>query len=180
MREKPFFEWPGLGLKVADCLGTDMGALDFLKLARDFGHGGMTLYSGSGPTAGEVDDSAGGLWLCYENPDGWKAVMDVVNAGGDPSSVNANEYLNQQADAYYPYDEYGNLAKKTQGDDITLYRYNAQGLLSEKTAPNGDTVSYGYCADGTLWRYETSDFFGKPKEIGFYNPVCGWIAIALD
>ena len=108
IRSKPFFELPGLGLKVADCLGTDMGALDFLKLARDFGHGGMTLYSGSGPTAGEVDDSAGGLWLCYENPDGWKAVMDVVNAGGDPSSVNANEYLNQQADAYYPYDEYGN------------------------------------------------------------------------
>ena len=88
--------------------------------------------------------------------------------------------ISEIPDIIFSYDEYGNLAKKTQGDDITLYRYNAQGLLSEKTAPNGDTVSYGYCADGTLWRYETSDFFGKPKEIGFYNPVCGWIAIALD
>ena len=109
MREKPFFEWPGLGLKVADCLGTDMSLGDFASLAMNFGSGGLKIYSGTGPTAGEIDENAGGIWLCYENPEAWKAVMEVVDAGEDPSKIDPDAIatVTQDAAAGY-YDEYGN------------------------------------------------------------------------
>ena len=108
MRQKPIFELPGLGLKVADCLGSDMGIMDFVNLAKDFGSGGLTLYSGTGPTAGEIDESAGGLWLCYDNPEGWKQVMEAVDAGEDPSKIDPDAALQPAEEEYYPYDEYGN------------------------------------------------------------------------
>ena len=113
--DKPFYEYPGLGLQIADCFGTDMRLFDFIGLAKDFGSG-YKLYSGTGPTAGDYDASQDGLWLCYENPEGWKRVMDVVEEGGDPSTVDPNtetENVAAEETAEYEdyigyYDEYGN------------------------------------------------------------------------
>ena len=102
--DKPFYEYPALGLQIADCFGTDMRMFDFIGLAMDFGSG-YTMYSGTGPTAGDYDYTRDGLWLCYENPEGWKRVMDVVEAGGDPSTVDPNtETENGPVETY---DEYG-------------------------------------------------------------------------
>ena len=47
----------------------------------------MTLYSGTGPTKGEFVEPAEGLYLCYRNPEGWARLMDVVNAGGEPTGI---------------------------------------------------------------------------------------------
>ena len=101
IRSKPFFEYPGLGLKVADCLGSDMSIIDFAGMASKFLGSGLKMYSGTGPTEGAIDDNAGGIWLCYENPAGWKRVMDVVEEGGDPSKVDPNEELNAVSEGYY-------------------------------------------------------------------------------
>jgi hypothetical protein len=45
------------------------------------------MYDGTGPYAGDINEYAGGLWLCYEDPEGWAKVMGVVEAGDDPSTV---------------------------------------------------------------------------------------------
>ena len=107
--EKPFFEYPALGLQIASCFGTDMNLFDFIGLAKDYGTG-YTLYSGTGPTEGDFDETQDGLWLCYENPEGWKRVMDVVNAGGDPSTVDPNLETQGAVSGAETgwYDEYGN------------------------------------------------------------------------
>ena len=119
MRDKSPLEWPGLGLKVADCLGTDMSFFDFVSIAAHFMSGKMTLYSGTGPADGEIDDAAGGLWLCYKNTAGWKAVMDVVDAGGDPSDIDADTYpTDAESTTAVPagaYDEYGNYLGENAG-----------------------------------------------------------------
>lgn len=105
--DKPITEYPGLGLQIADCFGSDMGLFDIIGLARDFGSG-YKIYSGTGPTAGDFDQNQGGLWLCYENPEGWKRVMDVVEAGEDPSDVDPNLETSQEADPYSEYvEDYG-------------------------------------------------------------------------
>jgi LCP family protein required for cell wall assembly len=126
IREKPFFEYPGLGLAIADCLGSDMNLGDFVQLALGFGGGGLTLYSGTGPAAGEIDEANDGLWLCYENPEGWKAVMDVVDAGGDPSDIDADSYLvtTPAVEEGY-YDEYGNYIDPNNG--YADYGYYEEG-----------------------------------------------------
>ena len=50
----------------------------------------MTIYSCSGPSAGDINEAAGGIWLCYEDPEGWANLMEVVNTGADPSDVDVN------------------------------------------------------------------------------------------
>ena len=91
--DRPIYELPGTVLDLADCVGTDMKTADLVSLATAFvgGSGDMTVYSGSGPTDGDINEAAGGLWLCYENPEGWQKVMDVVDAGGDPSEVSFDD-----------------------------------------------------------------------------------------
>ena len=105
----------------------------------------MTLYSGSGPAAGEVDDSAGGLWLCYENPEGWKAVMDVVDAGDDPSDIDADSYLvDTEPSGSVPagaYDEYGYYV----GENAGYYdEYGNYVGTVESDAAYSTSVSTGY------------------------------------
>ncbi|MDO4532392.1 MAG: LCP family protein [Coriobacteriia bacterium] len=114
-------EYPALGLKIAECFGTDMTMADFMGLALDFGKG-YTMYSGTGPTAGDYDEAQDGLWLCYENPEGWQRVMEVVQAGGDPSTVDPNiETENAAVEGGY-YDEYGNYIENY-GDYSEDYGY---------------------------------------------------------
>ena len=87
--DQPIHKMPGTVLDVAECFGTDIRAGETLSLAFAFsgGSGKMTLYSATGPSSGGADESAGGEWLCYENPEGWKALMAAVGAGEDPSKV---------------------------------------------------------------------------------------------
>lgn len=87
--DRPVYELPGTILDLADCVGTDMRTVDLISLATAFvgGSGDMTVYSGSGPTDGDINEAAGGLWLCYENPQGWADLMSVVDSGGDPEGM---------------------------------------------------------------------------------------------
>lgn len=47
----------------------------------------ITFQSGTGPYAGDIDDSAGGLWLIPRDTATWSKVMKVVEKGGDPTTV---------------------------------------------------------------------------------------------
>ena len=91
--QKPAMELPGAILDLAQSVGTDMNTPDIVSLALSFSGdpGGMTLYSCTGPSNGDFDEAQNGLWLCYENPEGWQKVMDVVDAGGDPSEVSFDD-----------------------------------------------------------------------------------------
>ncbi len=85
---KPPTELPGTILDLASYVKTDVKSSDLLSLGLSFagGAGGMTVYSCTGPTQGAVDESVG-LWLCYENPEGWAKLMGVVDSGADPEDV---------------------------------------------------------------------------------------------
>lgn len=87
--DRPVFELPGTVLDLAECVGTDMNTGDLVSFATAFvgGSGKMTVYSGTGPTDGDINEAAGGLWLCYENSQGWADLMSVVDSGGDPEGM---------------------------------------------------------------------------------------------
>ncbi len=82
----PVNELPGAVMGMAGCASTDYTSTELISLAMSF-RGGMTMYSGTGPTEGAQDPYADNLWLCYEDPEGWKRLMEVVNSGEDPSGV---------------------------------------------------------------------------------------------
>lgn len=86
--DKPLHELPNAVLDLATCVGTDFNPDEILALAFSYagGSGKMTVYSGSGPTDGAVDEATG-LWLCYENPERWAKLMDVVDSGEDPRDI---------------------------------------------------------------------------------------------
>ena len=87
--DRPVPEIPGIILQEAEHVTTDMKSADLVSLAAQFGFSSdsMTLYSGTGPTEGDFVEEADGLYLCYRNPEGWKQLMDIVNAGGEPRGV---------------------------------------------------------------------------------------------
>ena len=91
--QKPLYEMPGAVLDLAQFVGTDMRTSDIASLAMGFagGSGGMTVYSGTGPSEGAINEESGGLWLCYENPEGWRKIVDVVAAGEDPGGVEVED-----------------------------------------------------------------------------------------
>lgn len=86
IQSKSAAELPGTIMQVASCVGTDLTSQELLQLAMAF-NSGVTMYSGSGPSDGDYDPEMGGLWFCYDDPTGWSKLMQVVNSGGDPSSV---------------------------------------------------------------------------------------------
>ena len=89
---EPVYQMPNTILSVAGFVGTDMRTSDIVSLALAFsdGSGGMTVYSVSGPSKGDFNEEAGGLWLCYENPEGWSAIMSVVDGGGNPKGIDVD------------------------------------------------------------------------------------------
>ena len=97
--DRPVYEIPGAVLDVAGAVSTDLNTADLVALATAFagGSGDVTMYSGSGPTDGDVNDAAGGLWFCYESPEGWSKLMSVVDSGGDPSGVDYSDVESYQA-----------------------------------------------------------------------------------
>ncbi len=86
---RPVYEIPGVVLQEAEYVTTDMKSADLVSLATQFGlnKDDMTLYSGSGPSSGDFAEQADGLYLCYRNPEGWQKLMEVVNAGGQPTGI---------------------------------------------------------------------------------------------
>ena len=86
---KPLPELPGTVLDLAGFVGTDLRTSGIVSLAMQFagGKGKITFYSATGPSKGDINAESGGLWLCYENPEGWKTLMEVVDAGEDPSGL---------------------------------------------------------------------------------------------
>ena len=61
------------------------------SLAMAFAGGDITVYSGAGPSDGEVVEKAGGKWLCYLNPEGWEKVTELVDAGEKPEGIDYSE-----------------------------------------------------------------------------------------
>lgn len=90
--DQPIYALPNTVLDLASHVGTDLDTSDIVSLALGFagGSGKMTVYSGTGPTDGGINDAAGGKWLCYENPEGWAKLMSVVDAGEDPEGLDLN------------------------------------------------------------------------------------------
>lgn len=46
----------------------------------------LTIVSGTGPYAGGIDGDVN-LWLAYRDEDAWHSIIDVVEDGGDPTTV---------------------------------------------------------------------------------------------
>ncbi len=89
---EPVYQMPNTILSVAGFVGTDMRTSDIISLAMAFagGSGGMTVYSTSGPSKGDYNEEAGGLWMCYENPEGWATIMKSVDAGENPKGIDVD------------------------------------------------------------------------------------------
>ena len=87
--EKPLTELPVTVLDLAESVGTDMDTSNILSLALGFAGAtsGMTVYSCTGPSNGDFMEQHDGMWLCYENPEGWATLMSVVDAGEDPDDI---------------------------------------------------------------------------------------------
>lgn len=46
-------------------------------------NGAFRVVGTTGPFVGGIDDTADGLWLVYEDPEGWASLMSAVEGGGD-------------------------------------------------------------------------------------------------
>lgn len=86
---KPPLELPGLISELSTCITSDVSTSDMVMLASSFAGDDTKIYSATGPSKG-ADDPETGMWLCYENPEGWKNLMATVEAGEDPSGVDVN------------------------------------------------------------------------------------------
>ena len=85
--QSPPAEIPGLVQSLSECVSTSMDMQEMIRLATGFAQGGSpTIYTCTGPYEGEIDPATG-LWLCYENPEGWAALMASVDAGENPETA---------------------------------------------------------------------------------------------
>lgn len=86
--DKPVTELPSLVVELASYIETDLRVADLTSMAIGFatGSGDVTIYGGTGPTDGDIDEGTG-LWLCYEDPEGWLRLMEVVDSGGNPQGA---------------------------------------------------------------------------------------------
>ncbi len=78
---------PGLVQELSKCFSTSMDFSDIVSLATDFSSAdSVTIYTCTGPYKGDIDEETG-LWLCYEDPQGWATLMEAVNKGENPQSA---------------------------------------------------------------------------------------------
>lgn len=86
--QSPPAEVPGLVERLSSCVSSSMDVSTMVNLASGFAtKGSPTIYTCTGPYEGDIDPETG-LWLCYENPQGWADLMSVVDEGGNPETVN--------------------------------------------------------------------------------------------
>ena len=90
--DRPVAELPDTILNLAQSVSTDMKTSDMVSMALPFASsaGSFKMYGVTGPIDGD-NYGDGGIWLCYPNPDGWKKLMAVVDAGEDPSNVDVSD-----------------------------------------------------------------------------------------
>lgn len=85
--QSPPAEIPGLVQNLSECVTTSMDMQEMIRLATGFAQGGSpVIYTCTGPYEGEIDPETG-LWLCYEDPEGWAALMASVDAGENPETA---------------------------------------------------------------------------------------------
>ena len=89
--DRPATEIPGVVLKEASYIDTDLKSGDIVSLAMGFAGGEMTVYTGTGPTDGAINPLGNDQWMCFENPEGWAKVMKVVDAGDNPKGLELND-----------------------------------------------------------------------------------------
>ena len=88
VRSQPVSDLPATVQEMASCVDTDLKSGQLMNLARLLTDGKVTVYSVSGPYAGDVDENLDGQpWMCYQDPDGWSNLMSAVDSGGDPSGI---------------------------------------------------------------------------------------------
>ncbi len=85
--QKPLPELPGMILDLAHYINSDANSGELLDLGMRLNGSGLKVYSCSGPSEGAIMDQYEGKWMCYRNPEGWKALMDQVNAGKEPQKI---------------------------------------------------------------------------------------------
>lgn len=98
--DRPVSELPDTVLNLAQSVSTDMKTSDMVSLALPFASsaGSFKMYGVTGPIDGD-NYGEGGIWLCYPNPDGWKKLMSVVDAGEDPSGIDVSDMAEVPASA---------------------------------------------------------------------------------
>lgn len=85
--DAPPAEIPGLVQRLSQCVSTNVNIQDMISLATGFARDGNTkVYTCTGPYKGDIDPETG-LWLCYEDPQGWATLMAAVDAGDDPRTA---------------------------------------------------------------------------------------------
>lgn len=85
--QSPPAEIPGLVERLSSCVSSSMDIQTMIGLASGFTQGGSPkIYTCTGPYDGDIDPETG-LWLCYEDPQGWADLMKVVDEGGNPEAV---------------------------------------------------------------------------------------------
>ncbi len=77
---------PGLIQNLTQCFSTSMDLNTMVNLALDFAQAdNVQIYTCTGPYKGDIDQATG-MWLCYEDPEGWKTLMEKVDKGEDPQN----------------------------------------------------------------------------------------------
>ena len=87
VRVLPVGQLPEAVQEVASCVSTDLNMQEFARLAMELRDGDVAVYSATGPYAGDFIDELDGEWMCYEDPEGWERLMEVVDSGEDPESI---------------------------------------------------------------------------------------------
>lgn len=86
--QAPPVEIPGLIQNLSQCVSTSIDLQTMISLATDFAQAGNpTIYTCTGPYKGDFMEEYGGLWLCYEDPEGWATLMKAVDAGENPEAA---------------------------------------------------------------------------------------------
>ena len=89
--DHPVSEIPNIVLQLAQYVDTDLKTLNVVSLALDFSGSNITLYSGTGPTEGDINPGTGNKWMCFLNPEGWDLAAKTVDAGKDPHGLDYTE-----------------------------------------------------------------------------------------
>ncbi len=78
---------PGLVQDLSKCFSTSMDMNDIISLATDFSSAGnVTFYTCTGPYKGDIDEATG-MWLCFDDPQGWATLMAAVDKGENPENA---------------------------------------------------------------------------------------------
>lgn len=86
--QSPPVEIPGLVQGFSEFVTTNMDLKTMIALASGFAQeGSFTIYTCTGPYKGDFMEEYDGLWLCYEDPEGWASLMRTVDAGQNPESA---------------------------------------------------------------------------------------------